>query len=118
MHAFKAHESRERDADQVWSRILDGRWAAPLTRPVGLSGEASPHLSEEDKDQSSPPGRKGKGGGEVTAEHAPRRVPGNSAPSVNVPGFWNSLPSWILKGRAPFAAYLSIPGVALPGSVP
>ena len=39
----------------------------------------------------------------MTAEHAPRRVPGNSAPSVNVPGFWNSLPSWIFfKGTCPF----------------
>ncbi|CAE7270722.1 unnamed protein product [Symbiodinium sp. CCMP2592] len=27
LHAFKAHESRERDGEQVWSRILDGRWA-------------------------------------------------------------------------------------------
>ena len=35
-----------------------------------------------------------------------RAVPGSGAPAVNVPGFWNSLPSWILKGRAAFAAYV------------
>ena len=27
LHAFKAHEARGRDTEQVWSRILDGRWA-------------------------------------------------------------------------------------------
>ena len=58
-----------------------------------------------------PPGREGqrerwrekaRGGKQVNAEPAhgaQRTTPGASAPAINVPGFWNSLPSWILKGH-------------------
>ena len=33
------------------------------------------------------------------------RVPGSRAPSVSVPGFWNALPSWVLRGRGHFCRF-------------
>ena len=50
------------------------------------------------------------------AHGAQRTTPGASAPAINVPGFWNSLPSWILKGHGAFAAYLRTTTIAVNAS--
>ncbi|CAE7731831.1 unnamed protein product [Symbiodinium sp. CCMP2592] len=61
LHAFKAHENRDRDSEQVWSRILDGRWAEValhhlrdqsdfLEKRAKLGRRAQQQVEEEDRD--------------------------------------------------------------------
>ncbi|CAE7208910.1 unnamed protein product [Symbiodinium sp. CCMP2592] len=79
IHAFKAHEARDRDSDQVWSRILDGRWAEValhhlrdqsdfLEKRARLNRRGGPSGAAEEQDHTKDDGKdKGKGHGAFAA---------------------------------------------------
>ncbi|CAE7801360.1 unnamed protein product [Symbiodinium sp. CCMP2592] len=94
IHAFKAHEMRLSGKEAAPAADFSVSPVAPHSVCEGRNLPSFANPAEEKGFRRPPP-------------------PGAAAPSVKVPGFWNSLPSWILKGHGAFAAYLRTTTIAV-----
>ena len=73
----------------------------------GGAGERTAQAQGQGKGEGRREERQGRRSLKATCAAEPDvTVPGATAPTLSVPGFWHSLPSWIFKCKGPFSTFL------------